>query len=389
MENELLGIGRMAPLSGLPVSALRFYDGAGVLAPSMVDPSSGYRYYRPSQVVQARLVAHLRRVGLPLDDIRTVLAAPARAGSVLDAHLGRLEAGLADARREISIVHHLLETKETTMHRCTLPAPALVRALPDVRHAVSDDPDQPRLNGVFLDSDPARVRVVATDRYRLTASTVTTAEETELHLLLPTAAVDELLAAGPTGSLDVVVTDGTVTLSGEGGTVRAQVPDVDFPSYRSLARPRPPRGRPSTPRRCGPRWSAGPVETLTRDDDAVTYDVIRLNVGAGGVGVGPSDDPDATVIGVNRDFLLQALEAGDQLTLGLDDPIAPLAIRDPRPRRHAVDPDAGPARPARLISSLPRPDPPDRAGLAAGEDGAWPRPGSPRATPASSCSRPC
>lgn len=45
--------------------------------------------------------------------------------------------------------------------------------------------------------------------------------------------------------------------------------------------------------------------------------------------VGPSDDPDALVIGVNRDFLLQALEAGDQLTLGLDDPIAPLAIRSP------------------------------------------------------------
>ena len=34
-------------------------------------------------------------------------------------------------------------------------------------------------------------------------------------------------------------------------------------------------------------------------------------------------------IGVNREFLLQALEAGDQLTLGLDDPIAPLAIRTP------------------------------------------------------------
>ena len=35
------------------------------------------------------------------------------------------------------------------------------------------------------------------------------------------------------------------------------------------------------------------------------------------------------MIGVNRKFLLQALEAGDQLTLGLDDPIAPLAIRNP------------------------------------------------------------
>ena len=177
MENELLGIGRLASLSGLPVSALRFYDGAGVLPPSMVDPSSGYRFYRPSQVVQARLVAHLRRVGLPLDDIRTVLAEPARAASILAAHLGRLEAGLADARREISIVHQLLENKEITMTRCTLPAAELIRALSEVRYAICDDPDHPRLHGVFLDSEPDRVRVVATDRYRLAASTVTTSDQ--------------------------------------------------------------------------------------------------------------------------------------------------------------------------------------------------------------------
>jgi len=34
-------------------------------------------------------------------------------------------------------------------------------------------------------------------------------------------------------------------------------------------------------------------------------------------------------IAVNREFLLEALGAGDQLTLGLDGPIAPLAIRNP------------------------------------------------------------
>ena len=36
---------------------------------------------------------------------------------------------------------------------------------------------------------------------------------------------------------------------------------------------------------------------------------------------------------MNREFLLQALDAGDQLVLGLDDPIAPLAIRNPDPDR--------------------------------------------------------
>lgn len=36
-------------------------------------------------------------------------------------------------------------------------------------------------------------------------------------------------------------------------------------------------------------------------------------------------------VGVNREFLLEALEAGDggQLVLELDGPITPLALRDP------------------------------------------------------------
>lgn len=328
MENELLGIGRLSALSGLPVSALRFYDAAGVLPPSMVDPSSGYRYYRPSQVTPARVVAHLRRVGLPLDDLRAVLAAPHEAPSILAAHLGRLEAGLADARREISTVHHLLETTETPMHRFTLPAADLVRALREVRHAVSDDPAEPRLNGVYLDSEDGVLRVVATDRYRLSTSTVPTDGDAGLHLLLPTAAVDELVGAHLIGDLDVVVDGDTITLAGDGGAVRAQVPDVDFPAYRSLVevghRPVPVD---ATELRAA--LATGETETQTRGSDGVTFDVSRLSLDADGVRVGPSEDPEALVVGVNRDFLLDALGAGGQLTLALDDPISPLAIRDP------------------------------------------------------------
>ena len=67
------GIGRLARESGLTVSALRFYDGAGVLVPAHVDPHSSYRWYSDEQVVVARLVARLRRVGMPLADIRRVI----------------------------------------------------------------------------------------------------------------------------------------------------------------------------------------------------------------------------------------------------------------------------------------------------------------------------
>ena len=71
------GIGQLARESGLTVSALRFYDGAGVLVPAHVDPQSNYRWYSDDQVVTARLVARLRRVGLTL-----ALRDPERAGDV-------------------------------------------------------------------------------------------------------------------------------------------------------------------------------------------------------------------------------------------------------------------------------------------------------------------
>src|SRR3712207_8334550 len=92
----------MARESGLTVSALRFYDGAGVLVPARKDPRSNYRWYSDDQVLTARLIARLRRVGLPLADICLVLAhrrEPSVLDRVLGAHLTRLEDGLADARR--------------------------------------------------------------------------------------------------------------------------------------------------------------------------------------------------------------------------------------------------------------------------------------------------
>ena len=257
-----------------------------MLRPAVVDPVSGYRFYEPAQVAQARLVVHLRRIGLPLDDIRTVLGDPARAGSVLARQLGRLEAGLADARREISIVHRLLEDKESTMPpvetRCTLPAADLIRALREVRYAVSRDPELPALNGVYVDSERDRLRVVATDRYRLATSSVPTDEDVDLHVLLPVATVDELLGNDPSGSYDVVVADGTITLSGGAGTVRAHVPDVDFPPYRTWLEP----GRREIPVDAAAlraALAADDAEPRVRDTDGAAYDVSRLSVTGTGV----------------------------------------------------------------------------------------------------------
>src|SRR3712207_5097738 len=159
VEGHRRGIGRMARESGLTVSALRFYDGAGVLVPARVDPWTSYRWYSDDQVATARLVARLRRVGLPLAEISRVLAhrrEPSVVDEVLRAHLTRLEEGLADARRELLHARALLDQESPVTIRVRTTAAELRRALSTVRHAVGSDPELPMLTGVLLDVHDGR-----------------------------------------------------------------------------------------------------------------------------------------------------------------------------------------------------------------------------------------
>jgi serine/threonine protein phosphatase PrpC len=69
---ELLSIGAFAARSRLSAKALRLYADLGLLLPAHVDPLTGYRFYAPAQLERARLVAWLRRLGMPLAQIRAV-----------------------------------------------------------------------------------------------------------------------------------------------------------------------------------------------------------------------------------------------------------------------------------------------------------------------------
>jgi serine/threonine protein phosphatase PrpC len=70
---ELLTIGAFAKAARLSPKALRLYDELGLLPPAAVDSESGYRFYDSGQLEQARLIAWLRRIGMPLARIRVVV----------------------------------------------------------------------------------------------------------------------------------------------------------------------------------------------------------------------------------------------------------------------------------------------------------------------------
>jgi DNA-binding transcriptional MerR regulator len=52
---------------------LRLYDGLGLLPPARVDEDSGYRFYEPGQLGQARMIAALRQLHVPLAEIKAIL----------------------------------------------------------------------------------------------------------------------------------------------------------------------------------------------------------------------------------------------------------------------------------------------------------------------------
>ncbi|MER6469803.1 MerR family transcriptional regulator [Streptomyces collinus] len=335
-------IGEMARDSGLGVSALRFYDRAGVLVPAWVDPVSGYRWYEPGQLEEARLLARLRRAGMPLPDIRLVLASWSGADTdlvrtLLTAHLGRLEQGLSDARGEFSALRALLDHRENAMTsprtattvRMPGAAPDLAAALDAVRFAVGTDPELPFLGGVLFDIEGERLHLVATDRYRMAVAHAGVAghEGDRVQAVVPTPLVDAMRALlRGDGPVRLSVAGDRVTLEVGDRQAAGQCLDHDFPDYRRLL-----------PKAGGRRavvevadfreaLETGPV----RSEGAGAPDLSVLSVRDGGtVTLCADGDADPERVAVDRDFLLDALAAGgrDRLVLELDAPTVPIALR--------------------------------------------------------------
>jgi len=106
----MLTIGDFSRMTHLSVKALRHYHDLGVLEPAAVDPFTGYRSYDTSQVGSAQVIRRLRDLGMPLDSIAAVLAAPdleARNREIA-AHLTRMERQLEQTQASVAALRALL-----------------------------------------------------------------------------------------------------------------------------------------------------------------------------------------------------------------------------------------------------------------------------------------
>ena len=112
----LLTIGAFARAVRLTPKALRLYDELGVLPPAAVDPESGYRLYDPAQLERAQLIARLRRIGMPLADIRAVCGLePAEAAEAISTYWQQVTADTAARGRAAALLVDHLSGRGATM----------------------------------------------------------------------------------------------------------------------------------------------------------------------------------------------------------------------------------------------------------------------------------
>ena len=112
-----LSIGAFSRLTHLSVKTLRYYHEVGLLEPAVVDPDSGYRYYRPGQAHSAHLVRRFRDLGLPVADVKAVLAAPdlTARDTILAGHLDRMREQLRQTEAAVDSLRRMLEGATTAI----------------------------------------------------------------------------------------------------------------------------------------------------------------------------------------------------------------------------------------------------------------------------------
>jgi DNA-binding transcriptional MerR regulator len=128
-----IAIGQFARMTHLSIKALRHYHELGILVPAEVDPSSGYRFYRPDQVAVAQIVRRFRDLGMPLEEIRSILETddPTVRTGIIIAHLDRMQAQLTQIQGTVASLRSLLEGGPAPIpveHRTVPAVPALAIA---------------------------------------------------------------------------------------------------------------------------------------------------------------------------------------------------------------------------------------------------------------------
>ncbi len=126
-------IGEFSRIARVSARLLRYYDELGLLAPGVVDPVTGYRYYTSSQLQRLNRILVLKDLGLSLEQIR----------------------GAIDQKASNEQLRAMLEARRADAERVLAEEAARLRQI-ESRIAQLDTGDDPGLDDVLIRAEPAR-----------------------------------------------------------------------------------------------------------------------------------------------------------------------------------------------------------------------------------------
>jgi len=144
----MLNIGDFARFAGVSVRMLRHYDALGLLVPTSVDPSTGYRRYDPSLLPRAHQLVALKELGFSLEEVGDLLeGGPDELRQMLSKRRAELREQITADRARLGEVERrlrLMEGDTMELHYSQRPLPAL-----DVTQLVGSAPEQAGIGPVI------------------------------------------------------------------------------------------------------------------------------------------------------------------------------------------------------------------------------------------------
>ena len=112
---ETIGIGNLARRAGVGIDTVRYYERAGLLAPSR-RLASGYRRYTALEVARLRFIRRAQALGFTLSEVRDLLALSARRD--VARVKSSAQAKLADVEKKIAELQRIREGLATLVAAC-------------------------------------------------------------------------------------------------------------------------------------------------------------------------------------------------------------------------------------------------------------------------------
>lgn len=111
-SDQLYSIGQAARIGNISIQTLRFYDKIGLVVPSKIEESSGYRYYSNADLLYLKVVQDMKAMNLSLKDIGYALKS-----DNLDGLLAKLEAKREETSAQIRRLEQVGQSIERRMSR--------------------------------------------------------------------------------------------------------------------------------------------------------------------------------------------------------------------------------------------------------------------------------